>query len=331
MNPCSYAIDTGWRALFKDLGADPASVVRRSGLPGDLFARSSGRLSTEEYFALWDALEAEVNDPLFPITLCSTIRSDSFSPPIFAALCSPDLLTALRRISHYKPLVAPMRLDVREEGDLVTLDIEWLDKGLEPPLSMVAAELLFFVALARMGTREDVRPARVVTKVLPTPAIAYEQFLGARVLRGDGHRVCFTRADALRPFLTSNAGMWTAFEPELKRRLAELDETASTEERVRAALLEGLPSGLTTMEAVAKKLGMSKRTLQRRLEGEARTYQKILQDTRESLARHYLEKTRLATAEISFLLGFGEPSSFYRAFSDWTGQTPDRVRQGLSA
>jgi AraC-like DNA-binding protein len=130
----------------------------------------------------------------------------------------------------------------------------------------------------------------------------------------------------MRPFLTSNEPLWSAFEPELRQRLADLGTPATTAKRVRAALLEGLPSGLVTMEAIARKLGSSKRTLQRRVEAEGRSYRQILRETREALARHYLEKTALPAAEISFLLGFDEPNSFYRAFRMWTGMTPDSVR-----
>ncbi|MCA9539416.1 MAG: helix-turn-helix transcriptional regulator [Myxococcales bacterium] len=84
------------------------------------------------------------------------------------------------------------------------------------------------------------------------------------------------------------------------------------------------------MEDIARRLGMGKRTLQRRLGAEDTTYQKVLQQTRESLARHHLARTRLAAAEIAFLLGFEEPNSFYRAFHDWTGMTPDTARQAAA-
>ena len=83
------------------------------------------------------------------------------------------------------------------------------------------------------------------------------------------------------------------------------------------------------MGDVARKLAMSKRTLQRRLSTEGTTFREILQDTREALAKHYLGQTSLSAQEISFLLGFDEPNSFYRAFNDWTGETPDGMRQQL--
>jgi AraC-like DNA-binding protein len=110
----------------------------------------------------------------------------------------------------------------------------------------------------------------------------------------------------------------------------ELDETASTSERVRALLLEALPSGQASMDAVAGRLAMSKRTLQRRLGEDGATFQSLVNQTREALARHYLSQTTLSNSEISFLLGFENPNSFFRAFQDWTGCTPDGLRHGTA-
>jgi AraC-like DNA-binding protein len=329
MPPHGYEVSRQWRAMIKDLGAEPADVLRHAGLPDDLFGRAAARLAPAEYFRLWRSLERVMGDTSLPITLCSALKSDVFSPPLFAALCSPDLLTAMRRLSQYKPLIAPMRLEVCEVGAHVTLDIAWLEDDPPPPLTLVMMELLFFVALARMGTRERIEPVRVITTALPAEAEAdaYAQHLGVRMRRGKVHQLWFREADALSPFLTSDEGMWAVFEPELRRRLDALDATATTTERVRAALLEGLPSGLVTMDAIAHRLGTTKRTLQRHLGAEQTSYQQVLQRTRESLAQHYLRKTQLAAAEISFLLGFSEPNSFFRAFHRWTGRTPDHVRQ----
>lgn len=321
-----YALNTTWRTLLKDLGLVPADVLRRAGLADDLLQQPSVRLPPADYYRLWHSIEASLGDPLLPLRLCQAVRSESFSPPLFAALCSPNLQIAAQRVARYKTLIAPMRLAVASSDSQLVIELIWLD-SVPPPTSLVVMELLFCVTLARMGTREPVCPVEVMTNVLPSPLAPYEDFLGVRLKSGDRHQLIFTPADAKRPFLTSNEPMWAAFEPELRRRLADLDASATTAARVRAALLEALPSGLVAMEDIARKLALSKRTLQRRVEAEGTSYQQILNDTRTELAHHYLEKTTLPAAEISFLLGFDEPNSFYRAFRGWTGMTPESVRR----
>lgn len=327
MQMLTYAIDTTWRTLLPDLGISAANVLRRAGLPEDLLDRPSIRLNPESYYRLWDSAMQEVGDPLFPIRVCEAVRSESFSPPLFAALCSPNLLVAAQRVSKYKRLVGPMQMAVREDRDTISIEFIWLDGTVCPPVTLILMELLFCVTLARMGTREKTLPIEVTTTDLPKPLKPYEDFLNAPLRRDRGHIVKFAKSDALRPFLTSNEPLWAAFEPDLHQRLSDLEVSVSVEKRVRAALHEAIPSGLASMEVIAKKLAVSKRTLQRRIEAEGTSFQEILREAREALARHYLEKTSLPASEISFLLGFEEPNSFYRAFRSWTGTTPDSLRQ----
>lgn len=329
MAALEYAVDPGWRLLLADLGVKPAHVLRRAGLPEDMLSRASLRLSVEAYHRFWTSLEAEVDDPLFPIRLGEAISTEAFSPPLFAALCSPDLRTAVGRIADYKPLNAPMRLEISETDDAMHLTLVWLDAGQPPPLSLVALELVFFVRLARMATRSHVCPLEVVVPEALQPAADYAAWFGTTATIGNSTTLVFDCVDATRPFLTANEGMWSAFEPSLRQRLAELDEAATVQDRVRAALLEGLPAGQGSIDAVARKLAVSKRTLQRKLKQEGTAFQGVLQRTRETLARHYLHRTTLTVAEISFLLGFAEPNSFYRAFQEWTGNTPEGLRRGL--
>lgn len=324
-----YAVDTTWRTLLRDLGVRPADVLRCAGLPDDLLEQPSVRIASDDYHRLWEGIEHATGDRLLPIRVCEAARAESFSPTLFAALCSPNLLVAARRVGRYKALIGPIRFDVVEARDEVSVEMTW-SSTVQPPASFVAMELLFVVTLARMGTRERIVPLTVVTPFPPEPHEAYETFLGVCVRPGVGHRVTFSLSDATRPFLTSNDTLWSAFEPDLRRRLSDLEEGASTAERVRSALLEGLPSGLVSMDAVASKLALSKRTLQRRVEAEGTTFAAILAQTREALARHYLQRTRLPTAEIAFLVGFDEPTSFYRAFRAWTGLTPDNVRSSFA-
>ncbi|MBI3348905.1 MAG: AraC family transcriptional regulator ligand-binding domain-containing protein [Burkholderiales bacterium] len=326
--PRLFFIEAGWATLMRDLGLRPADVLRRAGLAEDLLSRPQAALDTAGYFRLWLALEAAVGEPLFPVRLVDALSVEVFSPPLFAALCSADLAAALQRLAQHKRLVAPMALDLlgRADGRLVAQP-RWLGSQVTPPLSLMLAELAFLLRLARLGTREPVRALQLSLPQRPQRGEDIEAWFGCELEVGGPPAITFAAADIERPFLTASDTMWRVFEPELRRRLAELDAAASLGERVRALLLETLPAGQAGIDTVASRLAMSRRTLQRRLGEEGVSFQSLVARTREELARHYLQGTQLSHAEISFLLGFEDPNSFFRAFQAWTGATPERWRQ----
>lgn len=326
----TFPVEPSWRLLLKDLGLRADRVLRRAGLPEDLFSRADAGLTTVEYFRLWQSLETEADDPLFPLRLVETIQAESFVPAIFAALCSANMMQAAQRLATYKKLIAPMRLDVTVgRGGELSLSPHWLEAQGEVPFAVVMTELAFLVRLVRLATREPVDALRVT---LPRPPVqaqlkAYTEFFGVAVRRAETASVTLSAADANRPFLTANDAMWRMFEPGLRERLSELDGSATMAQRVRSALLELLPGGQSSIDAVARRLSMSTRTLQRRLEAEGENFRGVVNRTREDLARHYLTQTELSVGEIGFLLGFEDPNSFFRAFHDWTGTTPEATRK----
>jgi AraC-like DNA-binding protein len=325
----AYVLSPSWAALLSDLGIDRLNVLRRAGLPEDLAARGSVVLPPKDFFGLWCAVDAEANDPALAVRIGQTISVEVFEPPIFAAICSPNLVIAAQRIAQHKPLIGPLRLEVRHDDAGLTLAYRWPDQAEPPPLLMLT-ELVIWVALARITTRHDVRPLHVTSPVLPAQPEPFEGYFGVPVEAGPRQEIRFAPVDAVRPLLTTNPQMWSFFEPELRRRLAELEAGASAAERVRSVLLEQLPAGQAAIELVARKLAVSPRTLQRRLSEEGTSFQDVLSQTREALARHYLGRSEFSAAEIAFLLGYEDPNSFYRAFRDWTGQTPERARAAMS-
>lgn len=323
----SYPLDATWGTVLRDLHVAPADVLRRAGLPGDLLDNPSARLLPAEYYRFWSAVEALTGDPLLALQMTRAVTADALTPLAFAALCSPHMLAAAERVGRYKALVSPTHVGVRDDGAHVVVEFSWPAPP-PPPTSLVLKELLVLVVLVRVATREPVRPVTVTTTVLPTPLAPYEEFLGTTLRRGPRHEVTFTRTDATRPFLTSDEAMWQAFQPALHRRLRDDGPPSTATRRVRAALFEALPTGLVTLEQVARRLGTSARTLQRQMEAEGTSFQRVLSETRATLARHYLESTALPTTEIALLLGYNEANSFSRAFKSWTGTTPGAVRRG---
>ncbi len=315
--------------MLTDLGLNPTTVMLRAGLRPELLAGGPMWLSQDELFSLWRAIEVEVAQPNLPLLLEEVLSPEVFAPPVFAALMSSDLNTAAQRIAQYKRLVGPLRMTVDIRAEHTEVAFEWPGGAVEPPPTLVLTELLFWVTLARIGTRERVEPLTVTAFTAPDDLEAYRKVLGVNVEEASRVSVSFSAIDAARPFLTANEAIWQVFEPQLRQRLADLDLNARTGERVRAVLLESLPVGRTTVADVASALAMSGRTLHRELEAEGVSFQHILNTTREQLARHYLGDPALSAAQISFLLGYSEPSSFYRAFRNWTGETPEQARSAL--
>ncbi|MEN0062185.1 MAG: AraC family transcriptional regulator ligand-binding domain-containing protein [Myxococcota bacterium] len=324
-----YALDPGLKGLLASVGVRYDVLLRRAGLPEDLLSRPNVRVGAEQYFAIANVLQDTVDDPLFALHLAKGMRAEWFSPPVFAALCSPNLLVAVTRLARFKPLVAPVRLGVTHDSGGLRVTFDWLPAADGPPSFLIGSEPLVIVKLARMGTRHDVQAAQVTLPRVPQPHEEYEAFLGCPIRRGDQASVSFHADDALRPFLTDNSTMWEIFEPQLRRRLSELEGSASFEARTRAVLIEALPSGRVSVDVVARQLAVSSRTLQRRLQNEGTSFKEVVRELRENLARHYLRQTQLSSSEIAYLLGFEETASFFRAFHRWTGTTPKSLREML--
>ena len=317
-----------WRVVLRDLDLDAKAVLRRAGQPPRLFDGDGSWISVDAFYDLFDATEAEAGSPDVAIRAGVVTSAELFDPAYFAAICSPDLTTALTRLGEHMQLIGPFLLDVEVTAVETTAAYRCRQR---PDVARLLglSQLAFMVALARRATRHEIVPRRV-TVIGPTDDLdGCAEFFGCEVRSGDVFEVSFDAIDASRPFLTRNDEMWETFQPGLRRRAAEAGEYRSVRDEVEEALFELLPSGRAAMSDVASELGIGGRTLQRRLAAEGTSWLDVLNSTRERLARHYFESTQLNATEVSFLLGFTDPNSLFRAFHRWTGTTPESWRAAL--
>ncbi len=324
----SVKLTGNWQLLLQELGIQPDTLLRRAKLPLSLLAQEQASVSIEGYFQLWEAIEAELPGKPVALLIGKMAALEAFDPAIFAALSSENYNQALKRLQKYKKLIGPFKLDLEIDTTSTRLIINSFD--LRPLPSIIGmSELTFFISFIRHATRQHIAPREITVPTLPEFQSQYEQAFDCQIRESEMYSVTFNAEDATRPFLTANETMWKFFEPVLQQRLAAIDLDASTSDRVHAALCELLPSGRGTVQEVSTMLGVSSRSLQRYLKKEQTTFKDVLNATREQLARHYLQRTKLSVGEIAFLLGFDEPNSFFRAFRGWTGTTPQRVRNAF--
>ncbi|MBR5164917.1 MAG: helix-turn-helix domain-containing protein [Ruminococcus sp.] len=319
-----FIIDGRYFDLLKYYHISLEEVLRKAELPGDVFSHRTPTMTQEQYFRFIETVSLFMTDPQMPIQIACTNKIESFSPPIFASYCSKNGLVCIERLTRYKALIGPMRFIITKTDDTLTVELTTVD-GIPLPQFLAETETVFLVNLIRKASKEEIAPISA-EMIQPPDTPDFAEYLKTDIVKSERNAVTFSLADLSLPFITHDEAMWSYFEPELYKRLAELDIDESTAARVRSALTELLPSGACGIEDVAERLGLSKRTLQRKLSEENTTFQKQLNSVREMLAKHYIRNTDMTTNDIAFLLGYQEINSFIRAFSLWTGESISEYR-----
>ena len=113
----------------------------------------------------------------------------------------------------------------------------------------------------------------------------------------------------------------------LARCMAELRRSESLSTRVRHALLEGIGQATIDQNAIARRLGMSRRSLRRHLHSEGSSFHELLEESRRACGYAMLTRSRMPLSEIALALGYSDQTAFSRAFSRWFGETPRELRR----
>jgi AraC-like DNA-binding protein len=321
-----FLVPANWQVLFKDMDISLEEALAYANLPPALFSQQKIYLSPAQYFQLWHGIEAASNGAELPLKFAQAMTLESFDVPIYAAICSRNLNAALERLKEYKPLIGPMLLDISKTTKITTATISCYGYADALPKCYALSEAVFFTQLSRLATRKRIVPRAVTLPALPDKVKPYEDYFGCPLSVSSETSISFDANDANQPFLTSNQDMLNFFDTELQQRLKSVLAYSSTRERVTTELIKLLPQGESSIELVAQRLAMSKRSLQRKLSEEKVSFKGLLQEVRQELADYYLSKTNMPMIEIAFLLGFQESNSFARAYHTWTGNTPSTKR-----
>lgn len=159
----------------------------------------------------------------------------------------------------------------------------------------------------------------------------YENFLGAPIRLGGEHATLAFDIDLVSaPVAAADAEVAEYFRSVLERAAPPVAHEDLLLRQLRATIGEALMQGTPTVDRVARTLGLGPRTLQRRLSERDMSFAEVLDSCRRSLAEGYLADPSLSLAEIAYLLGFSEQTSFFRAFRRWHGTTPGAFRQALT-
>ncbi|RQR63283.1 AraC family transcriptional regulator [Burkholderia sp. Bp9002] len=324
-----------WRAIAR-AGVPPAAALRQARLPATLHLNPQALVSTAQYFALWRAVERLAPDRCLGIELVTQSDPAKHPPAILAAFHARDYRDGLERIARFKRLCTPEQLHIAEDGAECTLATTWLYATEPEPAIATDVAFATLLELGRRGTGQHLTPRRVEFARAGPKHEAYRAYFGCPIRYGASRNALVLKsADLDRPFPGHNPELLDMLTPALAAALGELDARSSIRERVTVALKRCLASGRPQLSDVARALGMSERTLQRRITYEGATFRDLLAQARQALWRQLLSDPAAGIDEVACLLGYQDTSSFYRAFRDWEGITPNRWRElnapGLSA
>ena len=308
------------------LGLSPEMVLRHCGLSESLTDVQNLSVNADMFFRLWDAMIIEVNRPGVELDLALAYANSPFIPQVIAFSCSDTVQLGLGRLSDFKPLIGPLSIELTRQEDALIFEVRATGNGLSIPPSMGLFQLLYTIECARNYTGTHIIPLETSlpgSLDINKPCL---DFLGSTPKNSTVVSMILSAADADRPLITRSPSLWEILEPGFLEQLEQKHGRVSMTSRVKKALTEALPGGSTSVEGMARRLNISKRSLQRRLSEESTSFKELLRETRFELAKRYLKASGLSVQEISYLLGFRDCSSFFRAFSGWAGVTPGDYR-----
>jgi AraC-like DNA-binding protein len=322
-----FRVATTLARKLEELGVPPADVLHQAGLPLGLLDQEKIFVSTEELFALYRGLAQASRDPAIGLKLGTEPRIERYDPIAIAAVSARSFRDALQRLARYKQLTCPEELHVAERGDECRVRFRWLRAQETEPSALVDVCFARVLSIARRGTGELVTPRRLELRGATGSREMYEAHFGCPAkLDARENTIVFGKAELDRPFLTHNPDLFATIAPQLEAELKQALASKAIGEQVKGILKPLLAGRRPGIEDVARELGLSSRTLQRRLAEDGATFQQLLQEARRELARHYLLHSSLELNETAYLLGYEDSHSFFRAFHDWEGDSPGEWR-----
>ncbi|TCM96413.1 AraC-like DNA-binding protein [Paenibacillus sp. BK033] len=287
-----------------------------------------GGVTEKQYFAIWQAYSELVGDIFEAVVKLSTAYDTTQYPPsMLATYHARDYRDALNRMAKYKRLCPPESLRITEQGNECRIQLSWSDPQHSGPPMLIAITLATLLELGRRGTGRLIN-AKLVEFTFPfMKAGTLEDYMGCPVRFGAEHnRLTLKRSDLDLPFLSYNEELLEILTPALERSLDDRESRFSIVQTVKRLIKRGLAGSRPDMLIVARDLGISERTLQRRLAEEGTSFKKILSHVRHEMALTYLKDPSLEIHEVAFLTGYEDQNSFYRAFRSWEGETPANWR-----
>ncbi|MBV1776782.1 AraC family transcriptional regulator [Burkholderiaceae bacterium DAT-1] len=290
-------------------------------------------MSVESYLQLlqWGEQASACDD--FGLQVGQSVKLASYTVYGMIMMACSSVGEALQAVMRYEGLAHDLGLSqLRVEGDLA--GYYWRSPWSDRTPALASSIFAGIMVSARWLLGPDIKPvAMQFSFAAPLDTAPWEAFFGCLVTFGaDDHVAWFDAALLDHPLPNADPAFYTMLTGHADHQLAARQAAAADGEddlidTVRKHLMRLLPTGLPKIDVIARELNVSSRTLQRRLSGAGWTFQRLLDDTLQALAKQYLADPAMRMTDIAFLLGYSEQSAFNHAFREWTGCSPRQWRE----
>jgi len=313
---------------FKQEGLDVAALFQEAGLDLALLDDPDWRITTERCNLLWRLAVARSGNPVVGLAAARVPRPASFDVVGYAMMSAPDLRGVLERVVRYAGIIGGVAtISVADDRDGCRFSLGLSGDGQEVPWQRSAFGLMTWLSFFRWIMIQTLRPLAVeLTIPANDDLLPYQEAFGGALRFGaPANALLFSHADVELPLPTAHAELASVLGRIAGEHLARLDRSALSA-RVRSVMIDGLGDGKPRRATVARTLGMSERTLQRRLEQEGASFRQLLDDTLKELTQQYIERDDLSLSDVAYVLGFNDRSTFFRTVKRWFGTTPQQYR-----
>jgi AraC-like DNA-binding protein len=315
-------------------GASFEDLCRAAGLAAGDLGNPDRTIPGHRSVAVWKLAETQTGDPHLGLHLGEHSQPAVFGLVGYLMSCSANFGDALEKLIRYLNLLTDgVTGRMRGGGAVAEVELEMAGESgnIHHPISRQQVEVSFStlmtVSRALTGHPLQVRDVRFA---YPKPEDISEHvrvFQAPVRFESSVNRLSFDAGILSAPVLTADPAMKSVFESQAERLLVQQARPERMAVRVRERLVRSVTAETPTIAAISRDLGLSERSLQRRLDAEGTSFKALLDDARRDLACLHLENPSVSVAEIAFLLGFSEPSAFHRFFKRKTGETPDGFRR----
>ena len=326
----------GIRALLRALqrlNLDTDALLTAAGLSPDMLLEPDARVDAGKADALWALAYRQSGDEHLAIRAAQQLKANDYRSLSYLAAYSRTLGEGIQRLVRWFDLIdRRLRWSIDASGDPVflSLSIEGVPHPLpRPPVEYTLGAMMVTL---RATLELDWRPLRIdvgFARPDDDTAVLHEELFGSRVAYGaHDTRVLIQKFWWNHAIPRADASLADMLEELASRRVRELPDDDDLKARLHRVLGSSLQGGPPTIEAVARELGVSARSLQRHLQVEGSSFRAELAAVRRAHAKLLLADPMMALAEVSWLLGFSDPRAFTRAFRRWHGVPPSIWRQG---